>query len=38
MQNVIEILKIVPRSEIINGALFIIVFPIIFTAVWVMTP
>lgn len=38
MQNVIEIIKTMPRKEIIDGIMFAIGFPIIFWAVWVMTP
>jgi hypothetical protein len=38
MQSVIDIIKTMPRSEKIGGALFIFGFPILFTAIWVVTP
>ena len=34
----IELIKTMPRSEIIGGAIFAIGFPIIFWAIWVMIP
>jgi hypothetical protein len=33
----IELIKTMPRSEMIGGAIFAIGFPIIFWAIWVMT-
>ena len=38
MREVMQILKTMPRSEIIGGIVFAIGFPILFTAIWVMTP
>jgi hypothetical protein len=38
MKAAIELIKIMPRSEIIGGAIFAIGFPIIFWAIWVMIP
>jgi hypothetical protein len=38
MQNVINTIKTMPRSEIVGGIMFAIGFPILFTAIWVMTP
>lgn len=33
-----KIIKTMPLSEIIGGIMFAIGFPILFTAIWVVTP
>jgi len=38
MQNVINTIKTMPRSEIVGGTIFAIGFPILFTAIWVVLP
>lgn len=38
MRRAIELIKNAPRSEIVGGIIFAIGFPIIFWAIWVMTP
>jgi hypothetical protein len=38
MTAAIELIKTMPRSEMIGGAIFAIGFPIIFWAIWVMIP
>lgn len=38
MKDVIKIWQIMPRSEIVGGIMFAIGFPILFTAIWVVTP
>ena len=38
MREVMQILKTMPREEIIGGIMFAIGFPILFTAIWVVTP
>jgi len=38
MKAAIELIKTMPRSEMIGGAIFCIVFPTIFWAIWVMMP
>lgn len=38
MKVAIELIKTMPRSEIIGGAIFAIGFPVLFGAIWVMIP
>jgi hypothetical protein len=38
MQNVINTIKTMPRSEIVGCIIFAIGFPILFTAIWVVLP
>lgn len=34
----LDLIRIMPRSEIIGGLVFSFGFPLLFLAVWVMTP